>query len=107
MGEAQFVDGNVAGQLEHGVFEQIIYSKHIYRRFNAKGIDCRLHRALKGKCNKWRLTFGDTKQVLSIPYDRIARSGQEFSPGGGIAKQIMVRLDLFDEEKPISQIRMI
>lgn len=107
MSEPQFVDGKVVGDLDKGVFFQRIYTKHIYRRFNAKGIDKRLHQALRGKCRLWRLEFEDTKQVIEIAYDRIALSGFEFNPGGGIPAQIMVKLQYFDELKPVSQRRMI
>ena len=107
MSEPQFVDGKVVGQLDNGVFFQRIQTRHIYRRFNAKGIDKRLHQALKGKCREWRLEFEDTKQVISIPYDRIAISGFEHNPGGGIPIQIMVKLQYFDEIKPSSQRRLI
>lgn len=67
MSEIQFVNGKVVGQLENGVFFQRIFTKHIYRAMNAKGIDVNLHRVLRGKCRIWRLEFDDTKQVLEIP----------------------------------------
>lgn len=108
MGEPQFVDGKVVGQLEVGVFTQVIYTRHIYRRYNAKGIDTRLLKVLKGKgCYKWRLVFGDTKQVVSIPLARIELSGFPHDVGGGVAEQILVRLEFFDEEKPATQRRML
>ena len=107
MAEPQFIDGKVVGQLENGVFTQTIYTRHIYRRFNAKGMDVRLHHALKGKCYKWRLIFGDTKQVLSIPYDRIELSGKRDNPKGGIVDQIFVPLELFDEDRVESQKRLL
>lgn len=107
MSEPQFVDGRVVGQLDKGIFFQRIQARHIYRRYNAKGIDQRLHRALKGKCWAWRLEFEDTKQVIQIPYDRIELSGFNHDVGGGIPSQILVPLNLFDELKPVSQKRMI
>jgi hypothetical protein len=107
VGEPQFVDGQVVGTLENGVFEQVIYSAHIYRRFQAKGMDVHLHQALQGKCRLWRLRFGDTGQVISIPFERIEQAGFIFSPGKGSGRQIMVKLKLFDEETPVMQRRMI
>ena len=107
MSEPQFVDGKVVGQLEGDVFFQRIYSKHIYRRFNAKGIDLGLFKQLRGKCRLWRIHFEDTGQEISIPYDRIALSGFEHDPGGGVPRQIMVKLRYFDEEKPACQRRML
>lgn len=107
MGEPQFVDGKVVGELDLGVFTQVIYSRHIYRRFNAKGMDKRLHRALRGRCHRWRLVFGDTKRVISIPYDRIELSGFTHNVGGGVPEQILVPLEYFDEERPVAQKRML
>ena len=107
MGEPQFVNSKVVGTLENGVFEQVIYSAHIYRRFQAKGLDIHLHRALQGKCRLWRLRFGDTGRILSIPFERIEQSGFLFSPGKCSGRQIMVKLELFDEEKPVMQRRLI
>ncbi len=107
MSEAQFVDGEVVGHLDNGVFFQRISERHIYRRFNSKGMDSRLYLALKGKCHKWRLEFEDTKRVIEIGYDRIALSGFECDPGGGLPRQIMVKLEYFDELLPASQKRLL
>ncbi len=107
MGEPQFVDGHVVGQLENGVFFQRMQSRHIYRRYNAKGIDKHLYYSLKGKCQEWRLEFEDTKQVISIPYNRIGLSGFTHRVGGGVEIQILVPLQLFDEIRPACQRRMI
>lgn len=108
MGEPQFVDGKVVGELDLGVFTQVIFTRHIYRRYNAKGIDKRLLKVLRGEgCYKWRLVFGDTKQVVSIPLARIELSGSPHNVGGGVAEQILVPLEYFDEEKPATQRRML
>jgi hypothetical protein len=107
MGEPLFVNGRVVGTLEGGIFEQRISSAHIYRRFQAKGIDRTLHRELRGRCQLWRLRFGDTGQVLSIPFARIEEVGFPFSPGRGAGRQIMVKLEFFDEEAEVMQRRMI
>ncbi len=80
MGEPQFIEGKVVGDLDLGVFTQRIFTRHIYRLLNAKGMDVRLHRALRGKCRLWRLEFGDTHQVISIPYARIELSGVRKKP---------------------------
>lgn len=107
MGEPQFVKGQVVGMLENGIFEQVIYSAHIYRRYQAKGLDYQLHRALKGKCRLWRLRFGDTGQVLSIPFERIEQVGIPVQCGKGAGRQIMVKLEYFDEETEVMQRRLI
>jgi len=106
MSEPMFVDGRVVGQLDFGVFFQRISTRHIYRAMNAKGMDVNLHRALRGKCWKWRLEFEDTKRVIEIDYDRIEISGK-LIPVVGVGLQWMVRLDLFDELMPATQRRMI
>lgn len=107
MSEPQFVDGKVVGQLDNGVFFQRIQPRHIYRRYNAKGIDKRLYDSLKGNCRVWRLEFEDTKRVIQIAYDRIELSGFSVHIGTGIPDQILVPLHLFDEVKPVAQARMI
>jgi hypothetical protein len=106
MGEPLFVNGRVVGTLEGGIFEQRISSAHIYRRFQAKGIDRTLHRELRGRCQLWRLRFGDTGQVLSIPFARIEQVGFSFAPPKA-GRQIMVKLEFFDEEAEVMQRRMI
>lgn len=95
--ERQFVGNKVVGSLENRIFYQLITTKHIYRRYQAKGMDTILHRMLKGKCYLWRLKFEDTGQVLSIPFDKIQKVGFEVTTKGA-GKQIMVRLKDFDEE---------
>lgn len=107
MGEPLFVNGRVVGTLEGGVFEQRISSAHIYRRYQAKGIDQVLHRELRGRCQLWRLRFGDTGQVLSIPFARIEQVGFPIAPGGGAGRQIMVKVGLFDEERAGTQLRLV
>ncbi len=106
MGEPQFIEGKVVGDLDQGVFFQRIYTRGIYRLLNAKGMDIRLHRALRGKCRLWRLEFGDTHQVISIPYPRIELSGVRKTPKG-LVEQIFVPLQYFDEERVATQKRMI
>jgi len=106
MGEPLFVNGQVVGTLERGVFEQRISSKHIYCRYQAKGIDQVLHRELRGRCQLWRLRFGDTGRVLSIPFARIEQVGFPIAlPKAG--RQYMVKLEFFDEEREESQMRLI
>lgn len=103
-----FCDNRVIGSFENGVFFQVMHSRSIYRRFNAKGMDWRVHQWLKSKgCRKWRIEFRDTKRVLEIPFERIEISGFLHDVGGGIAKQWLVNLDLFDELQPAMQRRMI
>jgi hypothetical protein len=106
MGEPLFVNGRVVGTLERGIFEQRISSAHIYRRFQAKGIDRTLHRELRGRCQLWRLRFGDTGQVLSIPFARIEQVGFPFAPPKA-GRQIMVKLEFFDEERAGAQLRLV
>lgn len=101
--ERQFVNNKVVGFLESRVFYQLITTRHIYRRYQAKGMDTILHRTLKGKCYLWRLKFEDTGQVLSIPFDKIQKVGFEVTTKGA-GKQIMVKLKDFEEEtKPLQK----
>jgi hypothetical protein len=101
-----FVNGKVVGTLDMGVFEQRISSKHIYRRYQAKGIDQVLHRELRGHCRLWRLRFGDTGQVISIPFHRIEQVGIPHAPPHA-GRQIMVKLEYFDEERAGAQLRLV
>ena len=101
--ERQFVGNKVVGLLENRVFYQLITTRHIYRRYQAKGMDAILHRTLQGKCYLWRLKFEDTGQVLSIPFDKIQKVGFEVTTKGS-GRQIMVRLKDFEEEtKPLQR----
>lgn len=95
--ERQFVGNKVVGLLENRVFYQLITTRHIYRRYQAKGMDAILHRTLQGKCYLWRLKFEDTGQVLSILFDKIQKVGFEVTTKGA-GKQIMVRLKDFEED---------
>lgn len=106
MAEVQFVNGKVVGSLENGVFYQLINSRHIYRRYGAKGMDKTLYRSLVGKCRAWRLEFKDTGRVLEIKFPQIEQFGFE-ADSGGAGKQIFVRLRDFEEVKPVMQKRLI
>ena len=107
MSEPQFVDGRVVGTLDGGVFEQNVLPHHIYRRFMAKGIDYQLYRSLKGRCRLWRLRITNTGQVLTIPFGRIEQAGFPFQPGRGSGRQIMVKLEFFDEDVVGAQRRLL
>lgn len=101
-----FVDNRVVGSEEDGVFVQRITQKHIFIQENAKGIDVSLFQRLKNSCHTWRLVFKDTGQVLSIPFDKIEIVGNEREiPGAG--RQIMVKLEDFNEDKPAVQKRLL
>lgn len=104
-GESVFVDGNVVGYIEDGVFCQRVSDRHIFRELNAKGIDIGLYRQLRHRCHTWRLIFKDTHQVLSIPFERIGAVGVERDTGAG--SQILVKLQDFDEDKPALQKRLL
>jgi len=101
--EPVFVNGVVIGFLKDDVFTQHITQRHIFRKYNAKGMDLALYRALAARyCDTWRLQFKDTGQVLSIPFDDIARVGHDTDTGAGI--QIMVKLSDFAEQRaPIQE----
>jgi len=102
MGEAQFVDKRVVGFLDNRVFHQDITARHIFRQYQAKGMDMSLYRALKGKnCKIWELRFQDTKQVLAISFDQMEKVGFEVNTGSG--KQMMVRLKEFSEKEEAKQ----
>jgi len=105
-GEPVFVNGVVIGFLKDGVFTQHITQRHIYRRYNAKGMDLALYRGLAARyCDTWQLHFKDTGQVLSIPFDEIARVGHDTDTGAGI--QIMVKLSDFTQEQAALQEHLI
>ncbi len=102
--ESVFADGHVVGYVEDGVFYQRVTERHIFRQLNAKGIDISLYRQLRHRCHTWRLTFKDTRQVLSISFERIGAVGMERDTGAG--SQIFVKLQDFDEDKPALQKRL-
>lgn len=104
--ELQWINGKVVGFLENGVFTQHIQSRHIFRKWNAKGMDLGLYRSLRSKCNVWRLVIDDTHQVLTIPFKRVGISGFEADTNGS-GRQMMVKLNFFDEERPAAQKRMM
>jgi len=99
--EPVFVDKKVVGYIEDGVFVQRVTDKHIFRQYNAKGIDADLYRRLRGSCHTWRLIFKNTGQVLSIPFDKIGAVGWEANTGAG--KQRLVKLTDFNEDRPVVQ----
>ena len=107
MSEPVFVDGTVVGQLDDGVFKQVIYPRHIYRVRNAKGMDVGLYESLKGRCSRWMLTFGDTLKVLSIPFPDIEIFGKKMKPGKNMEPQYMVPLTKFNQEQTELQRRMM
>lgn len=98
-----FVDKKVVGQLEAGIFTQRCTVRHIFRQYNAKGMDEQVYTSLKagGHCLKWTLIFRDTGQVLTIPFRKIAQVGFAVNTGSG--RQMMVKLSDFNEEKPVIQ----
>jgi len=100
--EAQFVNNRVVGFLDNRILRQNITGRHIYRRYQGKGMDISLYRSLKSKnCKFWQLQFQDTKQVLTIPFDEIEKVGFEINTGSG--KQMMVRLKDFSEKGEAKQ----
>ncbi|MBA7623782.1 hypothetical protein ES703_31181 [subsurface metagenome] len=99
--EPVFVDKMVVGYIEDGAFCQRVTDKHIFRQYNAKGIDANLFRRLRGSCHTWRLIFKKTGQVLSIPLEKIEAVGWETDTGAG--KQLLVKLTDFNEDRPVIQ----
>ena len=100
-----FVDRKVIGTLDNGVFTQRITARGIYRLTNSKGVDVSLYERLKGHCHTWRLYFKDTKQIISIPFDKIEVVGVKENTGAGV--QYMVKLEDFNEEQAALQVKMI
>lgn len=96
-----FVDNKVIGEVIDGIFVQRIYERHIFREYNAKGIDTNVHARLAGRCKAWRLEFKDTKQVLTIPFEKIAMVGKIVATGAGA--QYLVKLTDFNEKRPAIQ----
>jgi len=95
--EAQFVAGKVVGFLEEGIFTQRVGARHIFRRYNAKGMDPDLYKTLRMKrCHTWRLEL-DTGEVLTLPLNNVVRFGIEVNTHGA-GKQIMVPLRYFTQE---------
>ncbi len=96
-----FVDNKVIGEIHAGVFVQRTTERHVYRELNAKGMDVNVHGRLAGRCDTWRLEFKDTKQVLTIPFAKIAQVGILRSTGAGA--QYLVKLSEFNEDRPVIQ----
>lgn len=103
--ELVFVDGKVIGQLADGFFVQKTEERHIFRQNNTKGIDVNVHHRLAGRCEAWRLVFKDTKQILTIPFAKIAQVGTITATGAGA--QYLVHLDDFNEEQVVLQERLL
>lgn len=103
--EPVFVERKVVGQLFNGVFVQRVTDRHIFRQYNAKGIDVDLHHRLKPLCHTWRLVFKDTKRIISIPFEKIEKVGLRYGTGAG--QQFLVGLDEFAEEQPALQPRLV
>lgn len=99
--ELVFVDGKVIGRLEGGIFLQKTEERHIFRQNNTKGLDVNVWQRLNGRCTTWRLDFKDTKQVLSIPFEKISQVGKITSTGAGA--QYLVHLDDFNEDQVVLQ----
>ncbi len=100
-----FVDKQVIGRVEGGVFCQLITQRHIFRELNAKGIDASLFISLSRFCHSWQLTFRDTKQVLSIPFKKILLVGVKRGTGAG--QQYLVKLEDFNNDIPVLQHRLL
>jgi len=96
-----YVNGRRLGDVVDGVWEQKITDRHIYREFNAKGMDINLHSALRGKCELWRLIHKKTGQVLSIPFEKIEAVAIKKDTGAGV--QLLVPLSEFNEDRPVLQ----
>lgn len=97
-----FVEGKVIGEVRNGVFVQRTALRHIFRQQNAKGIDVNVYHRLAGRCKAWRLEFTDTKQILSIPFEKIAQVGTITSTGA-VGAQYLVKMDDFNEDQAAIQ----
>lgn len=97
-----FVDKRVVGKKEDGTFLQRVSTRHIYRLFNAKGIDANLYQRLKIEgIHTWKLIFKETYQVLSISFEKIDIVGFSVPACG---EQIMVKLaDFNEDQKPLQE----
>lgn len=108
-GQEVFIDRHVVGVLQKTpkgiIFVQKVRYKHIFRQYNGKGIDINVHHQLKGRCDYWRIEFRDTKQVLEIPFGKIEQVGIKYDTGAGV--QLIVKLEDFNEERPVLQERLI
>ena len=105
-GEPVFLNGVVIGFYSNDFFTQHITWRHIFHRYNAKGMDLSLYRALKVRyCEFWRLHFKDTGQVLIIPFDDIEKLGFETDTGAGV--QLLVKLEHFAESRPQIQSHLL
>jgi hypothetical protein len=100
-----FVDKKVIGRIERGFFTQRITNNHIFRIFNAKGIDVNVYERLKNECHSWRLIHKQTKQILSIPFSKIPIVAERRPTGSGI--QYLVRLSDFNEDQPVLQAALL
>lgn len=100
-----FVEKKVIGTIRDGVFVQRVTHRHIFREQNAKGMDLNVHYRLAGRCHTWQLIFKDTKQVLSIPFEKIAQVGTVASTGAGM--QYLVKLSDFNEDQVALQKKLL
>ena len=92
-------------QVVDGVFIQRTTLLHTQQQGDAKGINAYTYRRLVGKCHTWRLEFTDTKQVLSIPFEKIAQVASLVS--AGTSAQYKVKLSEFDEVQVVMQEKLL
>ena len=100
-----FIDNKVIGHVRDGIFVQKTSLRHVFRQTNSKGMDINVHGRLVGRCHRWRLEFTDTKQVLSIPFEKIAQVGVITSTGAGV--QYLVHLADFNEDQVALQAKLL
>lgn len=93
-----FVDNKVIGRIDKGVFVQRITPKSIYRALNAKGIDEDVLLWLEKTCHTWRLIWKYTKEIISIPMNRIREVSIKKDTGAYV--QHLVKLHLFNQDQP-------
>jgi len=103
-GPLRTASGKIAGVVQGDTFIQHVAWGHIYRKLNAKGLDYSLYLQARMRCKYWQLVFPDGMS-LRVPFEKVDKIKIERNAEAG--KQIFVKLDDFNEDRPTVQGRML
>lgn len=97
----------VIGHIVYDTFRQWYDNDDIFNDMNAKGLDYSTYLNIVNKVHFWTITHKQTKRSLTMPIMKVHIVGVVKDMGARYGKQIMVRLDDFNMEKPAVQREML
>ncbi len=75
-------NNKMAGELKEGVYRKIVKgSKHLFRAYNAYGIEKIIINKLKGDCEEIRIKDTETGNIYATTYDNFVDKGIEHDWG--------------------------